>query len=45
MTGRRLTAVLSVLVALVLAGCGGLSRGGPVEQGLDVGSGARPTCG
>ena len=39
---RRLAAALSVLVALLLAGCGGLSRDGPVEPGLDVGSGNPP---
>ena len=39
MTGRRTRAALAVLVALLLAGCGGLSHGGPVEPGLDVASG------
>ena len=42
MTGRRTRAALVFLVALVLAGCGGLSRGGPVEPGLDVASGNAP---
>lgn len=42
MTGARARAALVVLTALVLAGCGGLSRGGPVQQGLDVGSGKPP---
>lgn len=39
MTGRRAGAALAVLLALVLAGCGGLTRSGPVEPGLEVGSG------
>ena len=39
MSGRRARAALVLLVALVLAGCGGLSHGGPVEPGLDVASG------
>ena len=38
-TGRRAGAALAVLLALVLAGCGGLTRSGPVEPGLEVGSG------
>ena len=42
MTGRRSRAALVFLLALVLAGCGGLSRGGPVEPGLDVASGNPP---
>ena len=42
MTGRRARAAVTVLAALLLAGCGGLSRGGPVEPGLDVGSGNPP---
>jgi Sporulation and spore germination len=41
-TGRRARAAVTLLVALLLAGCGGLSRGGPVEPGLDVGSGNPP---
>lgn len=45
MTGRRGRAVLTVLLALVLAGCGGLSSGGPVEPGLDLGSGNPPNLG
>jgi hypothetical protein len=35
---RRLVPALVALLALVLGGCGGLSRGGPVETGLAVGS-------
>lgn len=42
MTGPRVRAAITVLAALLLAGCGGLSRGGPVEPGLDVGSGNPP---
>ncbi|HET6966798.1 MAG TPA: GerMN domain-containing protein, partial [Ornithinibacter sp.] len=39
---RRLGLALAVLLALVVAGCGGLSSAGPVEPGLDVGSGNPP---
>ena len=39
MTGRRARAAVVLLVALVLAGCGGLSRSGDVQPGLDVASG------
>ncbi|HYN67117.1 MAG TPA: GerMN domain-containing protein [Ornithinibacter sp.] len=39
MSSRRVRAVLAVLMALVLAGCGGLSSGGEVQPGLDLGSG------
>ena len=43
MRARRLAPVLAVLVALVVGGCGGgLSRVGPVEPGLEVGSGNPP---
>lgn len=42
MTSRRLSPALAVLLALVVAGCGGLSTQGPVEPGLDVGSGNPP---
>ena len=42
MNRRRLLAAGAVAVALLLGGCGGLSRSGPVEQGLDVGSGNPP---
>ena len=43
MSTRRLGPFLTVLVALVVAGCGGgLSSAGPVEPGLDVGSGNPP---
>ena len=43
MRTRRLAPVLAVLVALVVGGCGGgLSRVGPVEPGLEVGSGNPP---
>ena len=43
MSGRRLGPALAVLLALVVAGCGGgLSTTGPVEPGLDVGSGNPP---
>ena len=45
MTGRRARAALAVLVALLLAGCGGLSHDGPVEPGLDLGSGNPPNLG
>ncbi len=45
MTTRRVRAVLALLVALLLAGCGGLSHGGPVEPGLDLGSGNPPNLG
>jgi hypothetical protein len=38
-TSRRARAALVLLVSLVLAGCGGLSRSGEVEPGLDVASG------
>ncbi|GAA4408536.1 MtrAB system accessory lipoprotein LpqB [Fodinibacter luteus] len=44
-TPRRATAsglLFALLVTLALAGCGGLSSAGPVEQGLDVGSGNPP---
>jgi hypothetical protein len=41
-TGRRARGALLLVVALLLAGCGGLSRSGPVEPGLDVGSGNPP---
>ena len=39
MTGRRARGALVLLLALVLAGCGGLSRSGDVQPGLDVASG------
>ena len=39
---RRAGAVLAVLVALLVGGCGGLSSRGPVEPGLEVGSGNLP---
>ena len=43
MSGRRARAALGLLVAvLLLAGCGGLSHDGPVEPGLEVGSGNAP---
>ena len=42
MRPRRLAPVLAVLVALVVGGCGGLSRESPVEPGLEVGSGKPP---
>ncbi|HSO65411.1 MAG TPA: GerMN domain-containing protein, partial [Ornithinibacter sp.] len=42
MRPRRLGPALAVLLALVVAGCGGLSREGPVAPGLDVGSGNPP---
>ncbi len=45
MTGRRARAALGLVVALLLAGCGGLSRSGPVQSGLDVGSGKPPVLG
>ena len=45
MTSRRARAALAVLVALLLAGCGGLSHDGPVEPGLDLGSGNPPNLG
>ncbi|MFL6079471.1 MAG: GerMN domain-containing protein [Ornithinibacter sp.] len=45
MTGRRARAALALVVALLLAGCGGLSRSGPVQSGLDVGSGKPPVLG
>jgi hypothetical protein len=38
-TGRRARGALVLLLALVLAGCGGLSRSGDVQPGLDVASG------
>jgi len=45
-TGRRVRAALGVAVAmLLLAGCGGLSRSGEVQSGLDVGSGNPPVLG
>jgi hypothetical protein len=44
-TGRRARAALGLVVALLLAGCGGLSRSGPVQSGLDVGSGKPPVLG
>lgn len=37
--GRR-RAALALVATLLLAGCGGLSRGGPVQPGLDVASGS-----
>jgi hypothetical protein len=37
-SGRRVVPALVAVLALVLTGCGGLSRGGPVESGLAVGS-------
>ena len=39
MTGRRARSALVLLLALALAGCGGLSRSGEVQPGLDVASG------
>ena len=36
---RRVAPALTLLLALVLGGCGGLSSEGPVEPGLEVGSG------
>ncbi len=45
MTGRRARAALGLVVALLLAGCGGLSHSGPVQPGLDVGSGNPPVLG
>lgn len=36
------TAGLAVALLLLACGCSGLSRGGPVEQGLEVGSGNPP---
>ena len=42
MSGRRARAVLGALAVLLLAGCGGLSHDGPVEPGLEVGSGNSP---
>ena len=42
MTRRRLRSLTAVALALVVAGCGGLSRSGPVEEGLEVGSGNPP---
>ena len=36
---RLVRAALALLVVLALAGCGGLSREGPVEPGREVGSG------
>ena len=41
-SGRRARAALVLLAVLLLAGCGGLSHGGPVEPGLEVGSGNAP---
>ncbi|WP_377643876.1 GerMN domain-containing protein [Oryzobacter terrae] len=42
MTRRGPAAAVGLAVVLVLTACGGLSRGGPVEQGLEVGSGTPP---
>ena len=42
MSGRRARAALGALAVLLLAGCGGLSHDGPVEPGLEVGSGNSP---
>lgn len=39
--GRRRSVGAVALVALTLAGCGGLSTNGPVQPGLEVGSGAQ----
>jgi hypothetical protein len=41
-SSRRARAALGVLAVLLLAGCGGLSHDGPVEPGLEVGSGNSP---
>ncbi len=45
MTGRRARVALGLVMALLLAGCGGLSRSGPVQPGLEVGSGNPPVLG
>lgn len=42
MSRRHPAAAVGVALVLVLTACGGLSRGGPVEQGLEVGSGSPP---
>ena len=42
MSSRRARAALGALAVLLLAGCGGLSHDGPVEPGLEVGSGNSP---
>jgi hypothetical protein len=39
---RRAGAALALLLALLVGGCGGLSSEGPVEPGLEVGSGNPP---
>jgi hypothetical protein len=44
-TGRRVRAALGLVVALLLAGCGGLTTSGPVQPGLEVGSGNPPVLG
>ena len=42
MTRRRVGLVAALAAALLISGCGGLSRAGPVEPGLEVGSGTPP---
>lgn len=42
---RRARGALVALAALLLAGCGGLGGTGPVEPGLEVGSGNAPDLG
>ena len=39
---RLLPAIVAAGATVLVAGCGGLSTGGPVEQGLEVGSGDPP---